>query len=67
MRKVGVAYKNNLFIKGALDTIPLIIAATPFAILFGALYIEYGLSLLAAIGMSAQKRELFMLTCIAWR
>ena len=44
---------SPLFFKGAVDTLPLIIAATPFAILFGALSLEYGLSFFAAIGMSA--------------
>lgn len=43
---------QSLFLRGLIDTLPLIFAATPFAILYGALAINYGLSFAAAIGMS---------------
>ncbi len=43
---------KSYFLKGALDTLPLIIAAIPFAILYGALALLNGMSFLAALGMS---------------
>jgi len=42
----------GLFARGALDTLPLIVAATPFAILYGALALNNGLSFVAALSMS---------------
>jgi 4-azaleucine resistance transporter AzlC len=43
---------TGLFARGALDTFPLIVAATPFAILYGALALNNGLSFIAALSMS---------------
>lgn len=40
------------FIAGLRDTIPLIVGAIPFGIIFGALAISNGLSLMATLGMS---------------
>ncbi len=42
----------GLFVRGALETFPLIVAATPFAILYGALALNNGLSFTAALSMS---------------
>lgn len=42
----------KFFLKGLIDTSPLIIAATPFAILYGALAVNAGLSVEAALGIS---------------
>ena len=42
----------NLFIRGARDIIPLLIAAAPFGIVYGALAQANGLSILATMGMS---------------
>lgn len=42
----------SLFLKGARDIIPLLIAAAPFGIVYGALAISNGLSVLATMGMS---------------
>lgn len=42
----------GLFARGALDTFPLIVAATPFAIIYGALALKNGLSFVAALSMS---------------
>ncbi len=44
--------KSNLFFRGARDIIPLIIAAAPFGIVYGALAQSNGLSILATMGMS---------------
>lgn len=44
---------KNLYLQGMLDTLPLIIAATPFAVLYGALAATYNMSFAAALGMSA--------------
>jgi 4-azaleucine resistance transporter AzlC len=43
---------KGLFARGALDTFPLIVAATPFAILYGALALNNGMSFVAALSMS---------------
>lgn len=43
---------RQILIKGFIDTLPLILAMIPFAILYGALAINYGLSFAAAMGMS---------------
>jgi 4-azaleucine resistance transporter AzlC len=43
----------GLFLLGARDIIPLLIAAAPFGIVFGALAQANGLSVLATVGMSA--------------
>ena len=42
----------GLFAWGALETFPLILAATPFAILYGAFALNNGLSFIAALSMS---------------
>jgi predicted branched-subunit amino acid permease len=42
----------GLFARGALEAFPLILAATPFAILYGALALNNGLSFIAALSMS---------------
>ena len=42
----------RLFARGALDTFPLIVAATPFAIIYGALALNNGLSFVATLSMS---------------
>lgn len=44
--------KSNLFLRGARDIIPLLIAAIPFGIVYGALAQTNGLSVLATMGMS---------------
>jgi len=44
--------KKSLFLKGARDIIPLIIAAIPFGIVFGALAIANGLSVMGTMGMA---------------
>ncbi|MEH6458099.1 MAG: AzlC family ABC transporter permease [Cocleimonas sp.] len=44
--------KTNLFLRGAGDIIPLLIAAIPFGIVYGALAQTNGLSVLATMGMS---------------
>ena len=44
--------KHSLFLKGARDIIPLLIAAAPFGIVYGALAVSNGLSVLATMGMS---------------
>ncbi len=44
--------KSNLFFRGARDIIPLLIAAAPFGIVYGALAQSNGLSVLATMGMS---------------
>lgn len=44
--------EKNVWLKGAIDTLPLIVAAIPFAIIFGALAVSYGFSYLATLGMS---------------
>jgi len=44
--------KTNLFLRGARDIIPLLIAAIPFGIVYGALAQTNGLSVLATMGMS---------------
>jgi len=44
--------KLNLFLQGARDIIPLLIAAAPFGIVYGALAQTNGLSVLATLGMS---------------
>lgn len=44
---------TGLFLQGARDIIPLLIAAAPFGIVFGALAQANGLSVLATMGMSA--------------
>lgn len=44
--------RQQAFFEGARDTLPMIIGAIPFGILFGALAVTAGLSLLAAMGMS---------------
>ena len=44
---------QRLFLQGMLDSIPLMIAAAPFAIVFGALAQTNGLSVGATLGMSA--------------
>jgi len=44
---------RSIFLLGARDTIPLMIAAAPFAIVFGALAQSNGLSVAATLGMSA--------------
>ena len=45
--------KFTLFAMGARDTIPLLIAAAPFGLVFGALAQSNGLSIAATVGMSA--------------
>lgn len=45
--------KKTLFLLGLRDVIPLLIAAAPFGIVFGALAQANGLSVLATMGMSA--------------
>lgn len=45
--------KSTLFLRGARDTIPLVIAAIPFGLVFGALAQSNGLSVAATMGMSA--------------
>ena len=42
----------NLFRKGWIDTLPLVVAAAPFGVLYGALAIDNGLSLWSVLGMS---------------
>ncbi len=49
---VDAASRRVEFLLGARDTIPMVIGATPFAILFGALATSAGLSLAATVGMS---------------
>ena len=44
--------KSSLLLAGARDIIPLLIAAAPFGIVYGALAISNGLSVLATMGMS---------------
>ena len=44
--------KRLLFLRGARDIIPLLVAAAPFGIVFGALAISNGLSVLATMSMS---------------
>ena len=44
--------KSNLFFRGTRDIIPLLIAAAPFGIVFGALAQANGLSVFATMGMS---------------
>ena len=44
--------KSKTFAKGARDIIPLVIAAAPFGVVFGALAQANGLSVLATMGMS---------------
>lgn len=44
--------KWNLFRKGWIDTLPLVVAAAPFGVLYGALAIDNGLSLWSVLGMS---------------
>lgn len=44
---------KSLFLRGARDIIPLLVAAAPFGIVFGALAQSNGLSVLATMGMSA--------------
>ncbi len=44
--------KWNLFRKGWIDTLPLVIAAAPFGVLYGALAIDNGLSFWSVLGMS---------------
>lgn len=48
----GMQSTKGLLVRGALDTFPLIVAATPFAILYGALALNNGLSFFAALSMS---------------
>jgi len=45
-------HKSNLFLRGVRDIIPLLIAAVPFGIVYGALAQTNGLSVLATMGMS---------------
>ena len=51
-KKLDHEQRKKLFIRGALDTFPLIVAAMPFAIVYGALALNSGLSFFAAFGMS---------------
>ncbi len=44
--------RGSLFWRGARDTVPLIVGAIPFGVIFGALAIGSGLSLAATVGMS---------------
>lgn len=46
------ASRQSEFIKGAKDTIPLMVGAAPFGIIFGVLAINNGLSFAAALGFS---------------
>ena len=49
--KKSIVFKQGL--RGARDTLPLLIAAMPFAIVYGAMAISEGLTLWTALGMSA--------------
>ncbi len=49
---MSVSTRRTIFIAGARDTIPMIIGAIPFGILFGTLGISAGLSWWAIMGMS---------------
>ncbi len=51
-KKSNSVQRKKLFIRGALDTFPLIVAAIPFAIIYGALALNNGLSFFATLGMS---------------
>ena len=44
--------KSSLFLQGAVDSSPLILAAIPFGLIFGALAITTGLSAWATLSMS---------------
>lgn len=44
---------TSIFLRGARDTLPLVIAAVPFGVVFGAMAQNVGLSLAAILGMSA--------------
>ena len=50
--KTGRTSPSHLLLRGARDTLPLILAAIPFAILYGALAKASGLSSFATMGMS---------------
>ena len=43
---------SAVFLKGLIDTLPLILAAAPFAVIYGALAIGNGLSVAATLGIS---------------
>jgi len=43
---------TSLFLRGLIDTLPLIVACIPFAIVYGALAVDAGLSFSAAMGIS---------------
>ncbi|MBL4824115.1 MAG: AzlC family ABC transporter permease, partial [SAR324 cluster bacterium] len=49
---MGTKSKSQLFLQGAVDSSPLILAAIPFGLIFGALAITTGLSAWATLGMS---------------
>lgn len=44
--------RGNLFRRGWIDTIPLVVACIPFGILYGAMAASSGLDLAATLGMS---------------
>jgi branched chain amino acid efflux pump len=46
-------YRKKQFLLGAFETLPLVVAAFPLGILFGALCAQYGWSITTAVGMSA--------------
>lgn len=51
--KASMAGKRGLFLLGARDTLPLVIAAVPFGVVYGAMAQNVGLSMGAILGMSA--------------
>ena len=53
-KKIEIKKNNSLFLNGVFDTLPLVFAAVPFGVIFGALSVSIGLSPLMTISMSSR-------------